>query len=66
MKFVPIRKKMLFGNGFWKECKEWEGIEKKLSDERYLGLDSDSTLTHIRTFIDENVPAAPVNEYYHE
>jgi hypothetical protein len=65
-KFVPIRKTAIFGIGFWRECAEWEGVEKKISDEKFLGIDSDSTLTHIRAFIDENDPVAPTNEYYNE
>jgi hypothetical protein len=62
-KFVPICKKSLFGIGFWRDCTEWENIERKIEGERYLGLDADSTLTHIRKFIDEKTCK---NEYYHE
>jgi hypothetical protein len=65
-KFVPVRKTMIWGMGFWRECPDWEEVEKKMEGEKFLGLDSDSTLTHIRAFIDENDPAAPVNEYYNE
>ncbi len=64
-KFVPICKKSLFGFGFWRECSEWEEIEKKIAEDKFLGQDSDSTLTHIRAFIDENDPPVPTNEYYH-
>jgi hypothetical protein len=65
-KFVPVRKTSIWGIGFWRECKEWDKIEKQVAGDKLLGLDSDSTLTHIRAFIDENDPAAPVNEYYNE
>ena len=64
-KFVPVRKTMIWGIGFWRECKEWEKIEKQIEGEKYLGMDTDSTLTHIRAFIDEN-DSNPRNEYYNE
>jgi hypothetical protein len=64
-KFIPIRKTTFFGFGFWKECSEWAEIEKRIAEEKFLGMDSDSTLTHIRALIDENDPS-PRNEYYNE
>lgn len=65
-KFVPIVKKTIFGFGSWKECKEWTGIEKKFEAERVLDLDSESTLTHIRSFIDERTRDPLKNEYYND
>ena len=64
-KFIPICKKSLFGIGFWKECEDWKATEEQIAGEKYLGLDTDSTLTHIRAFIDKNDPN-PKNEYYNE
>ena len=64
-KFVPIRRTTIFGIGFWKECKEWSGVEKQIADDKFLGMDTDSTLTHIREFIDAH-DDAPKNEYYNE
>lgn len=64
-KFIPIRKTTFCGIGFWKECPEWAEIEKRMAEEKFLGMDSDSTLTHIRALIDENDPS-PRNEYYNE
>ncbi len=64
-KFIPIRRTAIFGIGFWREIPEWEEVEKKIEGEKFLGLDSDSTMTHIRTFIDENDPN-PRNEFYNE
>ena len=36
-KFVPICKKSLFGFGFWRECSEWEEIEKKIAEGKREG-----------------------------
>jgi len=64
-KFIPLRKVTFWGIGFWRQCPEWEGIEKRMVEEKFLGMDSDSTITHIQTFIDKNDPN-PRNEYYNE
>jgi len=62
-KLIPMQKKTVFGVGFWKECEEWNEIEMKNNAEKLLGLNSDSTVTQIRKFIDKRDPNL-VNEYY--
>lgn len=63
-KFVPIQKTSFLGFGFWKECAEWDSIEQQKEGEKFLGLDTDTTLTQIRQFIDERSPVK--NEYYND
>ncbi len=63
-KFVPIRRKSILGIGWWSECKEWAKIEKQLDGERHIGLETDSTLTHIRSFIEDRTDVQLKNEYY--
>jgi len=62
-KIIPLQKKTLFGFGFWTECKGWKEVEMAFKSEKLLGLNSDSTLTQIRNFIDKRNPN-PKNEYY--
>ena len=64
-KFVPIQKTTFLGFGWWVDCPEWMKRERNIAVEKSLGMDSDSTLTHIRAFIDTNDPN-PRNEYYNE
>ena len=64
-KFIPIQKKTFLGFGWWTDCPEWSGLEEGFKAERALGLDTDSTLTHIREFIDEAGPSLN-NEYYND
>ncbi len=62
-KFIPLRKKAIWGIGFWTECPDWKDTEEQIAGEKYLGMDTDSTLTHIRKFIDD---VNPKNEYYND
>jgi hypothetical protein len=62
-KFIPLRKKSIWGIGFWTECEKWQEAEKQLAGEKFLGINSDSTLTHIRKFIEYDDPNPP-NEFY--
>ena len=68
-KFVPIQKTTFLGFGWWVVPKDWEEISKRIESERALNrslnMDSDSTLTHIRAFIDKNDPN-PENPYYNQ
>ena len=63
-KFIPIRKKTVFGIGVWRECEEWSTVEKQLNGERNIGLETDSTLTVIRSFIDDRPDVELENDYY--
>lgn len=62
-KIIPMQKKTLFGFGFWTECKEWKAVASKNNAEKVLGLNSDTTVTQIRKFIDKRNPNLE-NEYY--
>ena len=66
-KIIPMQRKSLFGFGFWKECEDWETVAAQNNGEKSLGLNSDSTLTQIRHFIDERDPAVLLqNDYYND
>ena len=64
-KIVPLCRKAIFGFGIWKECVEWEETERQLAEEKYIGLDTDSTLITARKFIDARNPDTS-NRFYHE
>ena len=61
--FVPTRTITVCGIGWSHVPKEWKAIQERLRAERELGLDDDSTLTHIRAFNDKTDPN-PTNPYY--
>lgn len=66
-KLIPMQKKTLFGFGFWKECEEWKAVAEQNHGEKVLGLNSDTTVTQIRKFIDQRDPAVLLrNEYYND
>lgn len=63
--FVPMIRKSIMGFGKWVECAEWKATEKKLSEERFLGLDPDTTLVAARKFVDARNPNIK-NRFYNE
>ncbi len=66
-KIIPMQKKTLFGFGVWKECKDWKAVSANNEAEKVLGLNSDTTVTQIRKFIDKRDPAVLLkNDYYND
>jgi len=63
--FVPVRKTTICGIGWWRIPKDWEAIQKRLKEDRDLGLDSESTLTHIKVF-NEKIDPDLSNPYYND
>lgn len=64
-KFVPMQRTTFLGFGRWKVAPDWEEVQKRIAGDRSLGMDNDSTLTHIRAFIDKRDPN-PKNPYYND
>ena len=61
--YVPTRTITVCGISYSYVPKEWKEIQKRINAERGLGLDNDSTLTHIKAFNNKTDPN-PANPYY--
>ena len=61
--FVPMRRKSILGFGRWKIDPDWAAEEKRLAEEKFLGMEGDSTLTHVRGFINKRQPDQ-TNKFY--
>jgi hypothetical protein len=65
-KLVPARRKSIFGFGRWKEDPDWEAEEQRIAEEKYLGLDPDSTVTQIHAFINKRDITTIKNNFYND
>ena len=63
-KFVPMRKRVVLGfSGGWKIDPDWEAEEKRIAEEKFLGLEADSTITQVHAFIEKRQPDQ-TNKFY--
>ena len=63
-RFIPMEKRMFLGFGKWKECAGWQEAQKNAAEERFLGLETDSTLTQCRAFLDKQDLTNIDNKFY--
>lgn len=65
-KFIPMYRVSFLGFGKWKEDPDWAAAQKNAAEERFLGLETDSTLTQCRAFIEKKDITNIRNKFYED
>lgn len=65
-KLIPMRRKSVLGFGQWIEDPDWKEEEQRLAEEKFLGLEQDSTVTQIHAFIEKRNPEIVRNRFYND
>jgi hypothetical protein len=65
-KFLPFRRKSFLGFGKWIVDPDWASVVRTDAEEKYLGLDTDSTLTLCRAFVSKRDGSDVKNKFYEE